>query len=94
MTPKDKAIELFDAMGISISYLTNYTGGDDIPVYTNPYTKKCVLIAVNEILMSEPLHPSDVDWDDAGGAHKYYYRAQREEARKFWNEVKAEIEKM
>ena len=50
MTPRDKAIELFDAMGISISYLTNYTGGDDIPVYTNPYTKKCALIAVNEII--------------------------------------------
>ncbi len=94
MTPKEKAIELVNAMGISILYLTNYTGGDDIPVYTNQYAKQCALVAVEEILKSQPRYPSDVDWDDVGGTHQYYYEAQREEADKFWKEVEAEIEKL
>jgi hypothetical protein len=37
-------------MGISVSYGTNYTGGDDIPMYKNQYAKECALIAVDEIL--------------------------------------------
>ena len=81
-------------MGISISYLTNYTGGDDIPVYANQYAKQCALIAVNEILMSEPIYPSNVDWDDVSARYKRYNITQMREARRFWNEVKAEIEKM
>ena len=50
MTPKDKAKALVDAMGISTSYLSNYTGGDDIPIYANQYAKQCALIAVDEII--------------------------------------------
>jgi hypothetical protein len=57
-------------------------------------SKQCALVAVNEILSSEPRYPSNVDWDDAGGTHQYYYEAQREEANKFWQEVEQEIEKL
>jgi len=55
---------------------------------------QCALIAVKEILRSEPRSPSNVDWDDVGGTHQYYYEAQREEADKYWQEVKQELEKI
>ena len=50
MTPQENAKELVNSMGISVSYGTNYTGGDDIPMYRNQYAKECALIAVDEIL--------------------------------------------
>jgi hypothetical protein len=50
MTPQENAKELVNAMGISVSYGTNYTGGDDIPMYRNQYAKECALIAVDEII--------------------------------------------
>lgn len=55
------------------------------------FAKQTALIAVDEILASGPRYPNDVDWDDVGGAHQYYYEAQREEADKYWQEVKQEI---
>ena len=50
MKPKEKAKELVNAMGISVSYGINYTGGDDIPMHTNQYAKECALICCNEVL--------------------------------------------
>jgi hypothetical protein len=50
MTPQENAKELVNSMGISVSYGTNYTGGDDIPMYRNQYAKECALIAVDEII--------------------------------------------
>ena len=50
MTPQENAKELVNSMGISVSYGTNYTGGDDIPIYKNQYAKECALIAVDEII--------------------------------------------
>ena len=50
MTPQENAKELVNAMGISVSYGINYTGGDDIPMYKNQYAKECALIAVDEII--------------------------------------------
>ena len=81
MTPKEKSVELVN------KYLQIYDG-------RVPQAKQCALIAVDEILKSEPRSPSDVDWDDVGGTHQYYYEAQREEADKYWQEVKQEIEKL
>ena len=49
MTPKEKAQELIDSMGISKSYMNNYTGGDDIVWYENTHAKECALKAVDEI---------------------------------------------
>ena len=83
MTAKEKAIELMNAMGISISYLTNYTGGDDIPVYTNPYTKKCALVAVNEIYNLDLKVGAYLDTDP--DKENYY---------SYWEDVKAEIGKL
>jgi hypothetical protein len=50
MTPQENAKELVNAMGISVSYGINYTGGDDIPMYKNQYAKECALIAIDKII--------------------------------------------
>lgn len=83
MTPKEKADELYN------KFYVWYPNQD-----AQFIAVKCALLAVVEILNSEPRYPSDVDWDDVGGTHQYYYEAQREEADKFWIEVKKEIEKL
>lgn len=87
MTAKEKAIELVKKFEIVESSHGIHTMWDDMP-------HLCALIAVDEILNSEPRSPSDVDWDDAGGTHQYYYEAERECANKYWQEVKQEIEKL
>lgn len=80
MTPKEKAEELLSKYYLQVATLEQQ--------------KQCALIAVDEILKSEPRSPSDVDWDDVGGTHQYYYEAQREEADKYWQEVKREIKEL
>jgi len=87
MTPKEKAKEIYckyaDALNIR-----------DLQTTANPFAKHCALIAVDEILNSNPRFPNNVDWDDAGGSHAYYYEAQFEESEKYWQQVKQEIEKI
>jgi hypothetical protein len=53
--------------------------------------KDCALILVDEIIATQPRYPSDVDWDDVGATHQYFYEAQREEADAFWLSVKSEL---
>ena len=86
MTPKEKAKELVTMFSSKLPW---YSQKDNLNK-----SKQCAIIAVDEILNAEPRCPSDVDWDDVGGTHQYYYEAQREEAEKFWQEVKQEIEKL
>jgi hypothetical protein len=96
ITPKEKAEQLISNFSpfvycyLGSGMLTNTE--DDEVIKMN--AKKCALIAVEEMLKSEPRSPSNVDWDDVGGTHQYYYEAQREEANKFWQEVKQELEKL
>lgn len=78
MTPKEKAQELIDSMGISKSYMNNYTGGDDIVWYENTHAKECALKAVDEI--KEVLR--EVCDEEILGIHMIY-----------WTKVKQEIEK-
>jgi hypothetical protein len=85
MTPKEKAIELYQ------EFLRYVPAEEELE---HKYAKQCALIAVDEIINSEPRNPSNVDWDDCGGTHEYYYEAQREEADKYWREVKQEIENL
>ena len=87
MTPQEKAIELvnkFPLNGLILEY-------GDAPKQYKEHAKRCAKIAVEVILESEPRCPSNVDWDDVGGTHQYYYEAQREDANKYWQEVKKEI---
>lgn len=85
MTPKEKAEEFVGKF--------NKT---EILYHTINYyqAKQCASLAVDEILDTQPRYPSDVDWDDVGGSHKYYYEAQRQDAQNFWIEVKKEIENL
>jgi hypothetical protein len=80
MTAKEKAKELVENFTFNCRECDN--------------AKQCALRAVDEIIKSEPRNPSDIDWDDVGGTHQYYYEAQREEALKYWQEVKEEINKI
>jgi hypothetical protein len=92
MTPKEKALSLIESMSFSKSRQMNYANGEMVGIPQNLYAKQCALIAVDEIIKSEPRYPSNVDWDDVGGTHKYYYEAQIDEAKNYWQEVKQEIE--
>jgi hypothetical protein len=88
-SPKDKAKELVHSFLIaSFGTIEEY-----VPV---PYVfaKQCAIIACQEIINSEPTSPSNVDWDDVGGTHQYYYEAQKEEALKYYQQVKTEIENL
>jgi hypothetical protein len=83
MAPKEKAIQLVEVYWKSEHQPFNYE-----------HAKQCALIAVDEIIDSSPSFPNNTDWDYCGGTHQYYYEAQREEAEKYWQEVKQEIEKL
>ncbi len=79
MTPKEKAFSLY------FKFIRDVIADDQ-------KAKQCALIVVNEIIESGPRYPNDVDWDDVGATHQYYYEAQREEALNYWQEVKQEIQ--
>lgn len=81
MTPKAKAFSLY------FKFIRDVIGDDQ-------KAKQCALIAVDEIIESGPRYPNDVDWDDVGATHQYYYEAQHEESLNFWKQVKQEIEKL
>lgn len=92
MTPKEKADYLINKYrNIDIEIGGQYDGYANMKIHD---AKECALITVDAILDSGPRYPNNVDWDDVGGAHQYYYEAQREEADKWWKEVKQEIEKL
>jgi hypothetical protein len=97
MTSKEKAeelIEKYQLLQIHLPYEDSQDGyciASGAMLYNS--AKNCTIIAVDEILNSIPLEPNNVDWDDCGATHKYWYDAQKEEALKFWQEVKQELEK-
>jgi hypothetical protein len=75
MTPKEKAEELVDKF-------VQYTPADSELEY--PYAKKCALIAVDEIIKSNPIFvTSKLEGKD--GMHEAYL---------YWKEVKQELEKL
>jgi len=73
MTPKEKAKELFK----------KYYRDSDLLVEDLSYiqAKECALIAVEEIINANGLHPNDTDYD--------YNKAEV-----YWKQVKTEIEKL
>ena len=79
MTPKEKAFSLY------FKFIRDVIADDQ-------KAKQCAIIALDEIIKSEPRYPNDVDWDDVGATHQYYYEAQHEEALNYWKQVKQEIE--
>jgi hypothetical protein len=82
MTPKEKAIELFDKMHIEIYNRDMY---DDL--YR---AKQCALIAVDEILeLKETQEEYQIQYDNGEWSRELGYRYS-----KYWQEVKQEIEKL
>ena len=95
MTPKEKAKELvkeFENLewdGIEGSPETGFT---EVKSGMTTIAAICAAtIVVNNIIESSPRYPSNVDWDEVGATHQYYYEAQREEANSFWLSVKSEL---
>jgi len=80
MTPKEKAQELIDKMKRPLN--------DDYFVDYNPYYKECALIAVDEIIKSNPLEPNDTpEWLQP----EDWFSDSNISAEKYWLEVKKEI---
>lgn len=84
MTPKEKANNL--CMRFLIQTTT------DIPYGINKtIAKQCALIAVDEIIQSEPLEPNDTsDWLQPAD----WFSEANISADKYWQEVKKEIESL
>ena len=87
MTPKKKAIELVDKMGFSTMHTIDNTSGQSTPIYKNQYAKQCALIAVEEIINSNPIvkiifEKNNCSWIESKSNINY------------WQEVKTEIEKL
>jgi hypothetical protein len=80
MTPKEKAIELFDKMHIEIY---------NRDMYNDLFrAKQCALIAVNEILeLKETQEEYQIQYDNGEWSRELGYRYS-----KYWQEVKQEIE--
>jgi hypothetical protein len=85
MNAKEKAKEIFNKMLFEIEYNCQ-------PSIKEMVVKKCALIAVEEILKCESTEPSDTDWDDCGGTAQYYWPQKKEDAGKFWGDVKLELQ--
>ena len=95
MTPKEKADELIKKFkelewdGVEGSPETGFI---EIKSGMTTIAAICAAtIVVNSIIESSPRYPSNVDWDDVGGTHQYYYESQIEEAEAFWLSVKSEL---
>ena len=84
MTPKEKAKDLYD----SYWYCLLQSNIEK----RNYWSQQCALIAVDEILKCEATEPTDTDWDDCGSTAQYYWPQKKEDAGKFWGEVKQELE--
>ena len=91
MTPKEKAIQLVNKY---LKFTSKHDSLETAGLGALTLAKACALVVVDEILESSPRCPSNVDWDDCGATHQYYYETQIEDAAKFWQEVKIEIEKL
>ena len=81
MIPKEQAIDLVSSMGISTSWATNYTGGEDYPMYKNPYAKDCDIIAVDKLIeiAEDDSHLKHTDFSKTHKNYKSYWRLVKEE---------------
>ena len=85
LTPKEKAKELVDLYyslisGLPINFVSKIIALPNGDSYYE-IAKQCELKAVDEIMTANGLHPDDTDYD--------YNRAEL-----YWQELKAEIEKL
>lgn len=82
MTPKEKAKEIFEKF-------YNIKGGHNCMFWDDAII--CSIIAVDEILKSEPLEPNIIpDWLQP----EDWFSEANKSAEEYWLEVKQEIEKL
>jgi hypothetical protein len=84
MTPKLKALSLIELMSFSKSRQMNYANGEMVDIPQNLYAKQCALLAVDEIIKSNPTSERS---DPFLGNRTY-------ENVNYWKDVKKEIEKL
>ena len=89
MNAKEKALELFTTYRFALS-IKNAPLGEQKDLIA----KQCALIAVDEILHCEATEPSDTDWDECGSTAQYYWPQKKEDAGKFWGDVKSELQSL
>ena len=89
MTPKEKANDLFTTFRYALSHKDAPFG-----MYKDNMAIQCALIAVEEILHCESTEPSDTDWDECGSTAQYYWPQKKEDAGKFWGDVKSELQSL
>jgi len=91
MTPKEKAKELVNSFRMILMNEDTDCGNE---ILCTSIAKKSALIAVDEILKCEATEPTNTDWDECGATALYYWPQKKEDAGKFWQEVKQEIEQL
>jgi hypothetical protein len=84
MTPKLKALSLIESMSFSKSRQMNYANGEMVDIPQNLYAKQCALLAVDEIINSNPTSQRS---DPFLGNRTF-------ENTNYWIDVKKEIEKL
>lgn len=80
MTPKEKAKELLQSMMMSTNSVINFTTGDMDYLPQNQYAKQCAMIAVDQIILSNP--------------HSNPFNTNVYSTMDYWQQVKIEIEKL
>jgi hypothetical protein len=84
MTPKEKAKILYNSMAGEFIPVTTRLGlPTEFIQPANPYTKQCALIAVEEIIKSNPIFPIS-----------FNPHPTKRGAEQYWEEVKQEIEQL
>ena len=80
LSPQQKAKELLQSMMMSTNSVINFTTGDMEYLPQNQYAKQCAMIAVDQIILSNP--------------HSNPFNTNVYSTMDYWQEVKTEIEKL
>ena len=91
MTPQEKANQLI------LKYFPEIQATDKYNMNLNSHNAntaaKCALIAVNQILETEPRYPSDVDLKNHE-SYDDFYEEQRKQADNFWYDVRHHLQSL
>jgi hypothetical protein len=91
MTPIEKAVELVNKFYGYIIYENESVYSEKMLRVFKIKAKNCALIAVDEIINSDPLEPNDAEeWLQPAD----WFSEANISAEKYWNEVKNEINKL
>jgi hypothetical protein len=80
LSPQQKAKELLQSMMMSTNSVINFTTGDMEYLPQNQYAKQCAMIAVDQIILSNP--------------HSNPFNTNVYSTMDYWQQVKTEIKKL